>query len=72
MWCKNLYIIFPKISRYIKGHDGSKYLTLIPIDEKDKSVLKNYQEMLDKIKYLTKLNNNYSDHYDEKKYENQV
>ena len=46
---KFLYIDFCKINEFIKDYDGSKYLTLIPVNEREKSLLIKYKEIFDKI-----------------------
>ena len=48
---------FNEINGYIEDNSESKYLTLIPIDEK-------YGKLLNKSKYLIKSENNYPDDYD--------
>lgn len=51
---KDLCIIFRKINACITNYDGSKCLTLLPTNEKEKVILKKYNKMLNKIKYLIK------------------
>ena len=55
---KDIFIYY-KVLYDLKYHDESKYLTLIPIELKDKDVQKKYQEMFE-LKF------NISDNYDEK------
>lgn len=50
-------IAFYKINWYIEDYDGSKYLTLIPVDQKDTDALEEYKEILDKTKFPLKLKN---------------
>ena len=57
-------IAFHKINWYIEDYDGSKYLTLIPVDQKDIDALEEYKEILDKTKIPLKNKN--SDDYGNK------
>lgn len=53
---KHFYITFAKLNGYLEeDHDGSQYLTLVPIDVKNKEVLKKYEDKVYKIKYTIKL-----------------
>ena len=61
----SLSIIFHKISEYIKDYDGSKYLTLIPANEKYTNKVKTRKEIWVKIRYL-KVKTNESHDYDNK------
>lgn len=60
---KPLFIILYKINGYIQVRDESNYLTFIPPDQKDDSMLKKYKKMQDKAKNLIKVKNNDSDGY---------
>lgn len=55
---------FHKINWYIEDYDGTKYLTLIPVDQKDIDALEEYKEILDKTKIPLKNKN--SDDYGNK------
>lgn len=57
-------IAFHKINWYIEDYDGSKYLTLIPVDQKDIDALEEYREILDKTKIpLKNKNSDYGNKY---------
>lgn len=60
-----LFTIFDKIREYIKDHDVTKYLTLIPDDE-NKGEFEKYKEAWNKIKMSVKLENNEPCKYDVK------
>ena len=62
MYCLICKITYSAKFLYIE----SKYLTLIPVSEREKGSLIKYKEMFDKIKYLIKVKNNNSDDFDDK------
>ena len=50
----SLYIIFSKVNGYFEEVNGSKYLTLVPTNE-SKEIIKKYEELWSKIRYLIRL-----------------
>ena len=50
---------FHKTNEYIKGYDGSKYLTLISSNEKDKNSIKKEKNVvkLGEVKHFIKVKN---------------
>ena len=61
---KPLFIIFHKINGYIKDYDRSKRFTLILSNKKEKGVMKNNEEMWNKINDLVITKNNNLHNYD--------
>ena len=59
------------INGYIEKSNENKYLTLVPTD-KSKETLKMFEELWRNIKDLIRSNNDNSDNYDKKIYENQI
>ena len=61
-----LYLIFNKVNEYLEEIDESKYLTLVPTNE-SKEKIKNYEEILikirDLIRSLTKNSDDYGKRY---------
>ena len=60
-----LYLIFNKVNGYFEKINKSKYLTLVPTNE-SKEIIKKYEELWRKIRYLTRSITKNSDDYDEK------
>ena len=60
-----LHINFNRVYGYVEDKGGRKYLALIPSDE-NKGETKYYKESLNKIKYLTELENCDLGNYDHK------
>ena len=55
MWCKTFVYHFSKTKLILKIMNiQHQYLTLVPIDEKYKEVLKKYEEILRKNQYIIK------------------
>ena len=59
-----LCLIFSKVNRYFKEINKNKYLTLVPTN-KSKEIIKKYEELWSKIRYLIKSVTKNSDNYDE-------
>ena len=60
-----LCLIFSKVSGYFEEINKNKYLTLVPSNE-SKQIIKQYEELGNKIRDLIRLITKNSDDYDEK------
>ena len=60
-----LYLIFNKVNGYFEEINGNKYLTLVPTN-KSKEIIKEYEEMLSKFRYLIRPVTKNSNDYDKK------
>ena len=59
------YLIMKKINRYIEKSNGNKYLTLV-LTDKNKYILKNYEELYRKIRDQIRIVSNNISNYNEK------
>ena len=61
----SLYLILRKMNEYFEEINKNKYLTLVPTNE-SKKIIKKYEELWSKIRYLIRSITKNSDNYDEK------
>ena len=59
------HLIISKLNKYLDEINKNKYLTLVPTNE-SKKIIKKYEELWSKIRYLVRSITKNSDDYDEK------